>query len=814
MKSKQLLCLMLILLFAGCNTDTSFNSHTFRLISSYNHPEGNLELSMMDIKGDDSYFLGRIFSENKQSNSLLLLARGEKPLSQINEPNADFKNMKVLRNPQDGTNTLFYSSNNGKYVILRAENYIFSKPLTRISKVFEPYWRNDNLMQIPAYKWQAHLVPLFFEDIDGDGKLEVVVSAHDNYSANPRGLLAYDYETGKQKWFLKSPANFAKVIFEDLDNDGHKEFFISTVTFRNTSESINGIDDNNGFVVVANRFGEVQICEKVMDGTGEVKIQAEDLNQDGKKDLMVLTLCRGSDSLENKLIHFKYTGKNLVRVKDLVLSGDQENLYYPDFLFRLDRTNEYKILLKEQSSGLQLYDADFNQVQSGLGEVEALLYAGDFLGDGRKQLLFVDKTEHLVLLNNKLKPIAKMPCPEPGTVYLKTELFKPGNRHKPILMVGTVHKTLFYEIAHISLPLYIFNWVKANALWLCIALLMIIFHLLSVIHFRKKSLQQIVNTSERGFIILNAKMRIIYINKRGLAMSCQIDGTTKLRNLREAFPALVEPFQRLMLSGANHEETRVSLGIGDCKVIIERLSALRRIYMMLLSPLSREADYEMLAWADTARRLSHHVRRHITNVVLSLDYLDEGATRDSLEYLQIVRSEIDKIRIFTHAFQRFTEMSSLDLKLIDIVPHVEHTLEQARIGNNIKLIKSFGAQSIHAYIEPVRFEEALLNTINNATEAMPEGGSLHVSIRAFLKHSSPKGNLSILVEVEDSGKGIPAKYMQDIWMPFFTTNQSGTGIGIPETKKILDSMGGILDIQSEEGVGTTVSLWLKGETDG
>jgi signal transduction histidine kinase len=96
---------------------------------------------------------------------------------------------------------------------------------------------------------------------------------------------------------------------------------------------------------------------------------------------------------------------------------------------------------------------------------------------------------------------------------------------------------------------------------------------------------------------------------------------------------------------------------------------------------------------------------------------------------------------------------------------------------------------------------------------MPQGGTLHLSVREFPRHKSPRGNLSVLVEIEDTGKGIPAKYMEDIWQPFFTTNQSGTGIGIPETRKIIDSMGGTMDIQSEEKVGTTVSFWLKGEHD-
>ena len=131
----------------------------------------------------------------------------------------------------------------------------------------------------------------------------------------------------------------------------------------------------------------------------------------------------------------------------------------------------------------------------------------------------------------------------------------------------------------------------------------------------------------------------------------------------------------------------------------------------------------------------------------------------------------------------------------------------------INVIRNYDLTSIHARFEPIRFEEALVNIINNATEAMPEGGTLHISIREFPRHQSPGGKLSVLLVFEDTGKGIPKKYMEDIWKPFFTTNQSGTGIGIPETRKIIDSMGGMMDIQSEEGLGTTVSIWLKGAQD-
>ena len=791
-----------------------FDTYSFRLISTYNESDANIEVNMVKLKGDDGYYMTRVFKEGKRHNSLIIHSRGKKPLSQINDASAELSSVTTLQNPQNGNNILFYSANNGKNLTLRSEIYTFGKPLKRESRYFEPYWRNDKLMGTSSLQWSARFIPLFLEDIDGDGRLELVASAIDGYSANPRGLIAYDFESGKQKWFVQSPACFTSVLFEDLDGDGHKEFIVGTDTYKNTSESLHGIDDYNGFVAVIDRFGQVQFTEKLLEGTSEIRVQVKDIDQDGKKDIMVLALRRSSDASNNKLFQFNYDGKRLIRVKYLELSKNQESLHSEHFLLRLERTNEYKILVKDQINGLQLYDMDFNLLQSGVMGMDYLLSTGDFLGDGRKELLFINKNEEFVLLNSKLQTIATLPYPDQGNRLIKAQLYKPSNRQKPILMIATERKTLFYEIVHISPTLYIFNLFKAYAIWLNLLLLLIIIHLFWVNHMCSKSLLQTLNTSERAFILVNSKMRIRFINKRGIALGIKLDSEHKLRNLATAFPALAEPFTQVILAGANYEETKVSLAGKDFKLSIERLSSLRKRYLILLTPLSSDTDAEMLAWADTARRLSHHVRRHITNVVLALDYLDDSATEQSYNYLNIIRMEIDKIRVFTHAFQRFSEMSSLDLKLIDIVPHVEHTLEQARLGDRIKLIKSFSTKSVHAFIEPVRFEEALLNTINNATEAMPEGGTLHVSIRVFNAHSSPKGALSVLIEVEDSGKGIPAKYMQDIWMPFFTTNQSGTGIGIPETRKIMDSMGGILDIQSEEGVGTTVSLWLKGESDG
>ena len=97
---------------------------------------------------------------------------------------------------------------------------------------------------------------------------------------------------------------------------------------------------------------------------------------------------------------------------------------------------------------------------------------------------------------------------------------------------------------------------------------------------------------------------------------------------------------------------------------------------------------------------------------------------------------------------------------------------------------------------------------------MPSGGYLQITAKTVASQESPKSDLRVLIEIEDNGNGIPEKYMEEIWKPFFTTKQSGTGIGLPESRKIIESMGGMITLHSEEGVGTTVSIWLRvGESE-
>ncbi|RYF45511.1 MAG: hypothetical protein EOO38_15900 [Cytophagaceae bacterium] len=98
-----------------------------------------------------------------------------------------------------------------------------------------------------------------------------------------------------------------------------------------------------------------------------------------------------------------------------------------------------------------------------------------------------------------------------------------------------------------------------------------------------------------------------------------------------------------------------------------------------------------------------------------------------------------------------------------------------------------------------RLLQAVLNTIRNGVQAMPDGGVIRITTRQL-------GNNSVQIQIQDSGVGIPAKALKEVFNPFFSTKVSGSGLGLAVTKKIIADHRGWIDVESQEGVGTTFSF--------
>ncbi|AGF79576.1 signal transduction histidine kinase [Desulfocapsa sulfexigens DSM 10523] len=104
--------------------------------------------------------------------------------------------------------------------------------------------------------------------------------------------------------------------------------------------------------------------------------------------------------------------------------------------------------------------------------------------------------------------------------------------------------------------------------------------------------------------------------------------------------------------------------------------------------------------------------------------------------------------------------------------------------------------------DSVRFEQALINLIQNAVEASPEGDTVTIAL-SVSSLGSP------FLDVADNGSGIPLAKRQKVFDPFFTTKKEGTGLGLPIVKKIIDAHGWSLQILDNNGGGTICRIMLK-----
>ncbi|HKJ63160.1 MAG TPA: PAS domain S-box protein, partial [Hyphomicrobiales bacterium] len=147
--------------------------------------------------------------------------------------------------------------------------------------------------------------------------------------------------------------------------------------------------------------------------------------------------------------------------------------------------------------------------------------------------------------------------------------------------------------------------------------------------------------------------------------------------------------------------------------------------------------------------------------------------------------------------------------LLDMMRHA--------VGENIIIETTFSDGTPNLFADPNLLEGALLNLATNGRDAMPEGGTLGIAIEATRVETQDcrlASNLApgdyVVISVSDTGCGIPAEQLKRIFEPFFTTKDvgKGTGLGLSMVFGFVKEAGGLVEVQSEVGRGTTFMLYL------
>ena len=121
-------------------------------------------------------------------------------------------------------------------------------------------------------------------------------------------------------------------------------------------------------------------------------------------------------------------------------------------------------------------------------------------------------------------------------------------------------------------------------------------------------------------------------------------------------------------------------------------------------------------------------------------------------------------------------------------------------NKKILILKSYDANLPLCRIDSNLIKQAILNIIINAEQAMENGGELMVRTTRDKKY--------IQIDITDTGTGIPKDIIDKIFQVYFSTKKTGTGLGLPTAKRIIEDHRGTISVQSEEGKGTNFSITL------
>ncbi|MBI4684846.1 MAG: histidine kinase [Nitrospirae bacterium] len=205
-----------------------------------------------------------------------------------------------------------------------------------------------------------------------------------------------------------------------------------------------------------------------------------------------------------------------------------------------------------------------------------------------------------------------------------------------------------------------------------------------------------------------------------------------------------------------------------------------------------------------ASTLAHGVRSPLNAIKGAVIYIKERYAEEQtlIEFSKIMEDEISRLDTFV---SKFLSASVFDADLSET--DVNKVLKKIEIFTSFQA-KSFGIKTTYEYgdippvrLSPFQLEQAVLNVINNAIDAMGSNG--HLKVRTYKETGS--GADFVVIEISDTGPGMSKGRLKDISIP---VDGKGRGYGLFITREVIKSQGGHVEIQSEKGAGTKVRLYL------
>ncbi|HYX52124.1 MAG TPA: ATP-binding protein [Candidatus Limnocylindrales bacterium] len=334
----------------------------------------------------------------------------------------------------------------------------------------------------------------------------------------------------------------------------------------------------------------------------------------------------------------------------------------------------------------------------------------------------------------------------------------------------------------------------------------------------KENLDQMMANLQDGVMLFTSDFRAVMVSAsverfvgkpRSAMLGCDVseifDNNNPVgRNILQAFRDR-QPINQLEIQNEHGREVQITLDFIEERG--ERIGA-------LLTLRDAESVHSIEHEIELSRRLAaigrltsgvaHEVKNPINAIVVHLEVLRQKLKEidpDTRRHMDVIGSEIQRLDRVVQTLVDFTRPVELRLSEIDLRKLVEDVVilaSPAAEQNNVSIDRQNADHPLVSRVDSDLVKQAVLNIVINGVQAMPEGGTLRLSLRREAE--------SAVITIRDYGQGIPTDIRDKIFNLYFTTKKGGSGIGLAMAYRVVQLHHGSLEFTSTPGHGTTFYL--------
>ncbi|WP_050614579.1 ATP-binding protein [Bacillus testis] len=342
------------------------------------------------------------------------------------------------------------------------------------------------------------------------------------------------------------------------------------------------------------------------------------------------------------------------------------------------------------------------------------------------------------------------------------------------------------------------------------------------LHSTKSLYESLFSYSKDAIAILDPTGKIIEFNQAFLELYDIPDFSTKIPHLQTFFPESIAAVENALEQARKGEsitglELKSNKHSQECLIVEMTISPIFNVHsqMDFVSCMIRDVTEKRMmeeylsnseklkVTGEIAAGVAHEIRNPLTVISGFIQMLNEENSPHK-QYLDIITSEIKRMNSIISEFLVLSKPHVTNIKLHnlhDLLMEVILLFQSEAHYKGVAISTQCSGSPFWVLCEGNQLKQVFINLIKNSFEAMPNGG--HITITC--KEQNKK---NVLLTIEDDGIGIPANVLEHIGKPFFTTKETGTGLGFMITERIIQQHNGTISINSVAGSGTTIKILL------